>query len=146
MLVGSTYIELPSELQHPMKGLINIKNNDNKCFLWCHIRHLNLSDKNPQRITKEDKKLVSRLNYEGVNFPVPKKDYCRIEMRNRVCINIFSYENKVVYPVYLSDQQFNNSMDLLLISNKFGSHYVYIKDFDRFMLNKTKYKGKKILL
>ena len=34
-------------------------------------------------------------------------------------------------------------MDLLLISDKFKSHYVYIKDFDRFMFNKTKYKGKK---
>ena len=31
-LIGSTYINLPSELQHPMKGLINIQNNDNKCF------------------------------------------------------------------------------------------------------------------
>ena len=31
-LVGSTYIELPNELKNPMKGLINIKNND-KCFL-----------------------------------------------------------------------------------------------------------------
>ena len=40
-LIGSTCIELPSKLQHPIKGLINIQNNDNKCFLWCHIRHLN---------------------------------------------------------------------------------------------------------
>ena len=32
-LSGSTYTKLPAELQHPMKGLINIKNNDNKCFL-----------------------------------------------------------------------------------------------------------------
>ena len=31
-LSGSTYSELPIELKHPMKGLINIKNNDNKCF------------------------------------------------------------------------------------------------------------------
>ena len=30
-----------------MKGLINSKNNDNKCFLWCHIRHLNPLNKNP---------------------------------------------------------------------------------------------------
>ena len=29
-LIGSTYSELPSELKHPMKGLINIKNDDNK--------------------------------------------------------------------------------------------------------------------
>ena len=40
-LPGSTYIELPNKLRHSVKGLINIENNDNKCFLWCHIRHLN---------------------------------------------------------------------------------------------------------
>ena len=32
-LIGITYIEFPSELQHSMKGLINTKNDDNKCFL-----------------------------------------------------------------------------------------------------------------
>ena len=41
-LIGSTYIELPDNLKNPIKSLINIKNNDNKCFLWCHIRHLDL--------------------------------------------------------------------------------------------------------
>ena len=54
-LIGSTYIELPDELEHSRKGLINIKNNDNKCFLLCHIRHLTFVEENPQRITKEDK-------------------------------------------------------------------------------------------
>ena len=43
-LSGSTYIKLPNELQRPMKGLINIQNDDNKCFMWCHVRHLNLGD------------------------------------------------------------------------------------------------------
>ena len=40
-LHGSSYIELPTELRNPKKGLINIKNKDDKCFRWCHIRHLN---------------------------------------------------------------------------------------------------------
>ena len=53
-LIGSTYTELPDELKNSRKRLINIQNDDNKCFLWCHIRHLNLIDKNPQRITKKD--------------------------------------------------------------------------------------------
>ena len=48
-LIGSTYIELPDKLKNPMKGLINIKNNDNKCFLWCHIRHLNPLKIHPER-------------------------------------------------------------------------------------------------
>ena len=107
-------------------------------FLWCHIRHLDLIDEYPQRITKKDKELVSRLNYDKINFPVSKKDYCKIEGQNKICINVLCYENKVVYPVYLLDQKFSDSMDLLLISDKFKSHYVYIKDFDRFMFNKTK--------
>ena len=34
-------------------------------------------------------------------------------------------------------------MDLLLILDKFKSHYVYSKDFDRFMFNKTKYMGER---
>ena len=34
-------------------------------------------------------------------------------------------------------------MDLLLIIDKNNSHFVYIKDFDRFMFHKTKNKNKK---
>ena len=36
-LPGSTYIELTCRLKNSMKGLINIRNNDNKCFLWYQI-------------------------------------------------------------------------------------------------------------
>ena len=41
--------------KNSMKGLINIKNDDDKCFLWCHVRHLNQTNKNPQRITTKIK-------------------------------------------------------------------------------------------
>ena len=47
---GSSYIELPQELRNSRKGLINMKNEDNECFRWCHIRHLNPQDKYPERI------------------------------------------------------------------------------------------------
>ena len=74
---------------------------------------------------------------------MPKNDYCKIEVQDKNCINVFCYENKLVYPVYFSDQTFHDNMDLLLISNGFKSHYVYIKGLDRFMFNKTKNKDKK---
>ena len=45
--VGS-YIELPKKLQR--QGLINIKNDDNYCFIWSYIRYLNPQEKNPNRI------------------------------------------------------------------------------------------------
>ena len=92
---GNTYIKLLAELNHPMKRLINIQNNDNKRSLWCHVRHLNCADKNLKRISKEDKETAVELNYSGVHFPVSKKDSGRIEMIHRININVFCYENKV---------------------------------------------------
>ena len=58
-LHGSSYIELPTQLKNPKKGLINIKNKDDECFRWCHIRHLNPQEKNPQRINKVDKEMIN---------------------------------------------------------------------------------------
>ena len=49
-LSGSSYMDLPVELRSPRKGLINIKNKDKKCFLWCHVRHINPSKEHPERI------------------------------------------------------------------------------------------------
>ena len=126
-----------------MKGLIDVKNDENKCFLWCHVRHLNLNGVNLGRITKKDKEIVKDLNYSGADFPVSKKDYGKIEVMNKINATVFCYENKMFYPVYLSNQCFNDCLDLLLIRNNFTSHYVYIKDFNRLMFNKTRHKGKK---
>ena len=126
-----------------MKSLINIKNNESKCLLRCHIRHFNLVKTYPERITKEDKKMINDLDYDGINFPISKNDYCKIERQNNICINVYCYENGLTYPVYVSDQKFHSCMDLLLITDKNKSHYVYIKDFNRFMCNKTKNKNKK---
>ena len=97
----------------------------------------------PERITKENKNMVNDLHYEGIKFPVSKKDYCKIERQNNICINVFYYENGFTYPVYISDQKFHNSVDLLLMSDENKSHYVHVKDFNRFMCNKTKNKNKK---
>ena len=83
-LNGSSYIKLPLELRNPKKGLINIKNEDNECFRWCHIRHLNPQEKNPQRIKKEDKDMVDRLDYNGIEFPISKKDYNKVEKKNGI--------------------------------------------------------------
>ena len=142
-LVGSSYIHLPIELKHPRKGLINIKNNDQKCFLWCHIRNINPLKEHPERITKIDREIACNLNYDRIEFPVEEKDFEKIEVQNNICISVFGYQNELVFPIYVSDQKFENSMDLLLLINRNKSHYVYIKDFNTFMFHKTKNKNKK---
>ena len=79
-LEGKSYIPLPKELQNSLKGLINLKNEDNECFRWCHIRHLNPQDVHPERTKKKQiRGIVQELNYQGVDFPVSLKDYEKIE-------------------------------------------------------------------
>ena len=56
---------------------------------------------------------------------------------------MYCYENKLNFPVYISDQKLKNSIDLLQIFDGNKSHYVYIKNFDRFIFHKTKNKNKK---
>ena len=51
---------------------------------------------------------------------------------------MFDYGNWLAFPIYISDQKFEDSMDLLLLIDDDKSHYVYIEDFDRFMFYKTK--------
>ena len=55
---------------------------------------------------------------------------------------MFCYENEMVFPIYVSDKNFEDSMDLLLLINANKTHYVYIKDFNTFMFQKTKIKIK----
>ena len=59
---------------------------------------------------------------------------------------MFCYESGLAYPINVPTQKFKDCMDLLLISNENKSHYVYIKDFNRFMCNKTKNKIKNIFV
>ena len=56
---------------------------------------------------------------------------------------MFGYENGMVFPIYVSDQKFETSIDLLFLTDDDQSHYVYIKDFDRFAFHKTKNKNQK---
>ena len=58
-------------------------------------------------------------------------------MKINISINVFDYENGMVFPIYISDQKFD-SIDLLLLIDDDKSHYVYVKDFDRFMFHQTK--------
>ena len=142
-LRGSSYIPLPKELQHPAKGIINIKNNDDECFRWCHIRHLLPQNKNPQRIKECDKKYVEKLDYSGIEFPVSVKQYNKIEKQNNIRVNVFGYEEGQRYPIYLSKEKFYHCLNLLLITEGEKKHYCLLKNFNKFMHNQTKNNGRK---
>ena len=100
---GSSHLKFPVELRSPRKGLINIKNKDQKYFLQCHVTHINPVIIHPERITKEDKKLANDLDYDGIEFPVQEKDFDKIEAKNNICINVFGYENGLTFPIHVSN-------------------------------------------
>ena len=75
-LLGSLYIQkITCWIKKIKKGLINIKNNDQKYFLWFHVKPITI---HPEGITREDKKLVNNLNYDGVGFAVWENNFSKI--------------------------------------------------------------------
>ena len=72
-------MDVPVELESPRKGLINIKNKDQKCFLWCFVRHINPSKGHPERIKKTDKIFAEKLDYDGTEFLVQEKILTRLK-------------------------------------------------------------------
>ena len=67
-LLGGSYIPLPKVLNNSRKGLINLKNKDHKCFMWCQVRMINPQNKNTERITKQDKRIAAYLNIQILSF------------------------------------------------------------------------------
>ena len=134
---------MPAELRSSKNGLIKTKNEDQKCFLWGHVRHVNPVKIHPERITREDKKLAKELGYNEIEFHVQEKDFSKIETRNSISISVFGYENGLTFPICIKEKKLENVIDLLLVFDDDKSHYVYVKDLDRYMFHKTKNKNKK---
>ena len=74
-------MNLPVALKSSRKGLINIKNKAQKCFLWCHIRHINPSKEHPERMKKITKKLLENLIIMKLNFLCKKKILTRLKLK-----------------------------------------------------------------
>ena len=125
-----------------MKGLRNLKNKDHKCFMWCHVRPINSQNRNAERINKQDIKIAANLNYSDITFPLDINDYEKIKDRFQMQVNVFGYENKV-YPLYSSKTSYDQTLNLLLITEKDKFHNAFIKDFNRLMFLRTKHKDKK---
>ena len=161
-LRGNSYLPLPEELRHSKKGLINLKNEDNKCFMWCHNRHLNPLKVHPEKITGLDRESVKKLDYSGITFPVTVNQINQIEKQNKINIYLFGYdiERKAAFPIKVSQEHYDDHLELLYLekgsdppleppsNSDLGgivpqSHYVLIKGFNRFMYNFTKHKERK---
>ena len=129
---GSSYIDLPKWIKD--KGaIINVKNKDDKCFLWCILRYLNPRDRDRERIN-DLKKYEFSLNTKGITFPTKLKDIIKFEKLNPNLpgINVFSVDDKkTIYPLRMAERDCKNTIDLFLIEEDGKSHYTLIKNFSR---------------
>ena len=92
---------------------------------------------------KMSKKITKKLDYDRIKFPIQEKAFNKIEVKTYICLNVSGYEKELFFLIYVSDQKIKDSVHLLFLIDNDKSHYVYIKDFDRFMFPKTKNKNKK---
>ena len=76
---GSFYVKLPAELRSAKKGLSHIKNEDQKCFLWCYVRHINSVKYIQRELRKKMKDLLIILIMMELNFLCKKKILIRLK-------------------------------------------------------------------
>ena len=69
---GSSYIPLPDFIMRK-NAIINIKNEDDKCFLWSVLCNLHPKQIHGERLT-DLIKYENDLNFKGIEFPVKVKD------------------------------------------------------------------------
>ena len=146
---ASSYINLPKELKNK-KAIINMKNEDNKCFLWCVLRALNPKNKNNERIDTDLKSKENTLNMEGIDYPVDFKGIKRFEKQNPdISISVLGYgKDERIYPLRISEytkskEGRKHNITLLLITDGDNSHYCYVKNLSALLtsqINKHDHK------
>ena len=127
---AGSYIELPQALKNK-KAIINMKNQDDKCFLWCVLRALNPKDNHPERIDNDLKSKEDILNMQGIQYPVSLRGIDRFERLNpEISISVLGYnEEEKVYPLKVSKYTgCKNDIILLLIKDVEKSHYCLVKN------------------
>ena len=129
-LNAGSYIELPQTLKN-RKAIINMKNQDDKCFMWCVLRALNLKNKDNERIDNDLKSKVDTLNMQGIQYPVSFRGIDRFEHLNpEISITVLGY-NKDERVNTLKVSKYTGSKHnivLLLIKDGEKSHYCLVKN------------------
>ena len=136
-LKASSWIPLPRKIKLK-KAVINPKNNDQKCFLWCigiyKLLEKNINMKKLELISNNLKKEVEKFNLDGIEFPCGYRDIDKFEKNNKISINLYGWENETneVSILRISKEKQNKTyVDLLLINDENRKHYCLIKNLSR---------------
>lgn len=136
---GSTYFKIPDTIGNS-HAVINVKNNDNKCFLWSILAHMHPRTNNPNRVAHYIS-YEQELNMKGISYPVQIKQIPKFENQNDISVNVFGFEEGEFFPIHISKHKKKKiEVDLLYLTNNDSAHYCYIKSLNR-LLSRTKNSG-----
>ena len=133
---GGNEIDKIPELFFKKRNLLIMKNDDNKCFLYCYIRKFkNVVTNNTSRISKRDliiaKEIIDeyKMDFENVSLD----ELGKIENLLKVNIHIFGCNKKFNSKKIIrkSKSDFDKDLDLLLIDDI--KHYILIKNISKFI-------------
>ena len=127
---AGSYMELPPELKNK-KAIINMKNQDEKCFLWSVLRALNPKNKDNERVDSDIKSKEDTLNMQGIQYPVSFRGIDRFESQNpEISITVSGYnKDERVYALKVSKYTgCKHDIVLLLIKDGEKSHYCLVKN------------------
>ena len=124
---GGNEIDKIPELFFKKRNLFIMKNDDNKCFLYCYIRKFkNIVSNNLSRITKKDLLIAEEIKYEcNMDFEnVSLDELDKIENLLKFNIHIFGCNKKFNSKKIIrkSKSDFDEDLDLLLIDDI--KHYI----------------------
>lgn len=143
-LVGSSYIPTPQKIANPAHKILNIRNTDNKCFLWCIVAklHPRATTGHPERVSHY-RPFENELNFKGIKFPVSIQDIEKFEKLNNISVNVFGYDREL-FPIRISRLKLSlDHVDLLYLTRDNISHYCLIRDFNSLNGAITKHVGRK---
>ena len=124
-LRGSSYIDLPTYIKNK-KAVINVQNNDNKCFMYAILTKFD-NRMNKSKFSKKNFKNLEKksgLNFKCINFPTPINQIKKFERINNVSINVYSLNDKnIIFLLYISNVVCKNHFDLFFFNRDGKSHY-----------------------
>ena len=131
---GNELFKIP-ELFFKKRNLLIIKNDDNKCFLYCYIRKFkNIVTNNVSRLSKKDLSIAEEIIDECNFFEnVSLDELDKIEKLLEINIHIFGCNKKFNSKKIIrkSKSDFDKDLDLLLIDDI--KHYILIKNINKFI-------------
>jgi len=106
-LYGSTYVKTPAHIANKY-CVENVKNDDEKCFVWAVLSALYQSNNHKQNKTYNYAKYMGVLSLHGLSFPIKTIDIPRFEIQNPfISVNVLYYdvENRNLRRVPLAPQR-----------------------------------------